>query len=94
MGVNIMAVKIIQKTEINSAFTLLNDSMKSLSLEIDNGDLAKLNEVMEKWNFKDYQSFLRFVISIMLVTEDKFLSIKVRDEITAIKPSAEYVKGE
>jgi len=65
---------------------------EKLLLEIDNGDLSKLNDVINKWGFKDYQSFLRFSISIMLVTEEKFLSIKVDHEEKVIKPSADFLK--
>lgn len=77
-----MAVKeISQNKEIN----------KYLELRFDNGDLTKLDNVIREWNFKDYQSFFRFAISIMLVTEDKFLSILTNGEVTPIKPSSEYI---
>lgn len=65
---------------------------EKLILEIDNGDSSKLNEVIEKWGFKDYQSFLRFSISIMLVTEEKFLAIKVDGVEKVIKPSSDFLK--
>ena len=47
-----------------------------LFLEIDNGDLDKMEEVLKKWNFKDEQSFWRFSLSILIETEDKALWIK------------------
>lgn len=63
-----MAVKIINTT---------NDNNSTLKLEIDNGDLTKLNEAITKWKFKDYQSFMRFAVSIMLLNEDPSFSIKL-----------------
>lgn len=63
-----------------------------LIFEIDNGDLTKLNEVMKKWNFKDYQSFMRFVVSIMLLNEDNFLSIKVDGVRQNIAPASHSIK--
>jgi hypothetical protein len=31
-----------------------------LELAIDNGDKEKLDQALKKWQFKDYQSLLRF----------------------------------
>ena len=62
-----------------------------LDLRFDNGDVSKLNEVIQRWGFKDYQSFFRFVISIMLVTEDKFLAILQGGEVNPIKPALDYI---
>lgn len=46
-----------------------------LVLEVDNGDLEKINSVMEKWNFVDIQSMLRFMVSLLLITERNVLYI-------------------
>ena len=51
-----------------------------LILEINNGDLTKMEEVIEKWHFKDFQSFLRFSTSILLETEDRTLWMKEKGE--------------
>lgn len=63
-----------------------------LRLDVDNGDLEKLNQVIEKWNFRDYQSLMRFAISIMIVTEDNTLGIKSNGNIQPITPAREYLK--
>jgi hypothetical protein len=58
-----------------------------LILEIDNGELKKLDEVMDSWNFKNEQAFLRFVISVLIETEDKVLCIKTNGKSVAIEPA-------
>lgn len=66
---------------------------EKLILEIDNGDLEKLEQCMNIYSFKDHQSFLRFAMSIMIVTEDKSLWIKSDGKAQQIAPAKEYVKG-
>ena len=80
-----MAVKEITKVDQNANF---------IELRFDNGDFTKLNDVIKKWNFKDYQSFFRFTVSIMLVSEDNFMSIAVDGEPKSIKPSPEFLNNE
>lgn len=66
---------------------------KKLMLDIDNGDLSKLNEVMDKWGFKDYQSFMRFAVSILLLNEEKSIGIKLDGIKQDITPSSDLLKG-
>ncbi len=73
------------------AVKILTQTNQNLDLRLDNGDLSKLNDVINKWNFKDYQSFFRFAISILLVTEDKFLAILENGEVNPIKPASDYL---
>lgn len=63
-----------------------------LTLTIDNGDYEKLNEVMEKWRFKDYQSFLRFAISVFIVSEENSITIKRDGRQQEIGPVPELLK--
>lgn len=63
-----------------------------LVLELDNGDLAKLDECMAKWPFRDHQSLLRFVISQLLVTEDHALWIKEGGRQQPIAPASELLR--
>jgi len=53
------------------------EEKEKLRLEIDNGELYSIKEVIKKWNFKDIQSFLRFSISLLLKTERTLLYIDV-----------------
>ena len=66
---------------------------KDIMLKIDNGDLAKMNEVLQKWNFKDIQSFWRFSISILLQTEEKKLWIQENGNPILIAPADHSIKG-
>jgi hypothetical protein len=71
-----------------------NKKNNSLSLEIDNGDLQKLDEVINKWKFVDYQSFMRFTVSIMLKTERNILYIDVNNHPQGIIPADHLIKKE
>lgn len=64
-----------------------------LILEIDNGDRTKLEEVIQKWNFKDEQAFWRFSLSILLETEDKELWIKSNGQLIPIAPAQHSIKS-
>lgn len=64
---------------------------KKIILEIDNGDVEKLNQCMANWKFKDHQSFLRFAMSQLIVTEDKSLWIKSEGKMQQIAPAKEYL---
>ena len=63
----------------------------NLILEIDNGDLTKLNEVIEKWAFKDYQSFMRFAVSVFLLNEEKSIGIKLDGIKKEVTPSSDLI---
>ncbi len=69
-----------------------NPSNTLLTLEIDNGDLTKLESVMEKWSFKDYQSLFRFAISVLILTDDKSISIKMNGVEKNITPAKDLTK--
>lgn len=64
-----------------------------LILEIDNGDLSKLKDVMDKWSFKDYQSFMRFAVSIFLLSDDNSISIKADGIRQDFAPVSDLLKG-
>lgn len=68
------------------------DENGKLILEIDNGDLEKLNQVMDKWSFKDHQALLRFSISILILSEDESISIKMNGSQRSITPAADLLK--
>ncbi len=70
-----------------------NQTEKEIILKIDNGDLTKMNEVIQKWNFKDIQSFWRFSISILLQTEGKKLWIQENGNPILIAPADHSIKG-
>lgn len=51
------------------------ESSNKLVLEFDNGDLNKMKDVIEKWGFKDHQSYLRFAVSVFLLNEARYIGI-------------------
>lgn len=65
-----------------------------LILEFTNGDIQKFNEVMEKYNFKDAQAFIRFATSLLLVAQDKEIKIKKDNEFVCITPVEDLLKKE
>ena len=65
-----------------------------LHLVIDNGDLLKLDEALSKWAFKDYQSLMRFSVSLLLLAEDKSISIKMNGIQTEIQPASDLLTVE
>lgn len=64
-----------------------------LTLEIDNGDYTKMEEVLKRWNFKDEQALWRFTISLLLETEDKSLWMKSEGQPISIAPAEHSLKG-
>jgi hypothetical protein len=65
---------------------------EKLILEIDNGDLTKLDDALQKWNFKDYQSLLRFSVSMLILNEDRSFSIKRNGEQKSVVPASDLLK--
>ena len=65
---------------------------EKLILEVDNGDLEKLNKCLDLWRFKDYQSLLRFSMSVMLLTEKQNIWIQSDNAPQLIAPAKEYLK--
>jgi len=63
-----------------------------LILEINNGDLTKMEEVLRRWNFKDEQAFWRFSVSTLLETEDKAIWIKSEGTPVSIAPAKHSLK--
>lgn len=61
---------------------------------LSNGDVEKLNEVMQKWNFKNHESFLRFATSVLLSTRTGVVGIIdiTNDTVRAVSPQKELLK--
>ncbi len=63
-----------------------------LVLEIDGDDKQKIDDVMTKWKFKDHQSFLRFISSILLDTQDNSMYLKTDSGIVKVSPATHLLK--
>ncbi len=71
-----MATKIVQEGDT------------SLTIEYNNGDLAALREIKEKWNFKDLESVLRFGLAVLAETKEGVLCKQEADtSITVLRPT-------
>ncbi len=44
-----------------------SNESETLNIEINNGDLKALNEIVESWNLKDKESALRFALAVLKV---------------------------
>ncbi|MDR0942035.1 MAG: hypothetical protein LBM19_00220 [Holosporales bacterium] len=58
------------------ATTKISDEDRELILKLTGADRRYLLQICEKWSFKDIQSYLRFVVSIMLQGEPVGLGIR------------------
>ena len=58
-----------------------------LILALTGGDRQKFKEALSKWKFKDEQSMMRFVVSVLLLNEDEYFRLKMHGKIFFIEPS-------
>lgn len=67
-----------------------------LILELTGGDMNKLDQAIEKWRFKDYQSALRFCVSLLLRSEKYFAIFEKGDCYPSkiVWPTEELIKEE
>jgi hypothetical protein len=80
------------KEEMTMAIKREKQEGDKLVLTLDNGDMEKFEQVMNEWSFKDEQSFLRFAMSIFLVTEGKSLWIQQKGMLEQIEPATDLRK--
>lgn len=66
------------------AIRKLSDNSEGLQIEINNGDLLALNEIISNWSFKDKESALRFAIAVLKVTKPGALSQEKEDGTKAL----------
>jgi hypothetical protein len=69
-----------------------NEDKTILILEFDIGDKEKFEQLLKDWNFVDEQSMLRFMISAMLLTSDKTLTINTNEGSQTIAPKDDSLK--
>lgn len=74
------------------AVTIKEENETEVLLKIDNGDFKKMREVLQRWNFKDEQAFLRFVVSALLETEDTKIGIFDKGILIPIIPAKHSLK--
>jgi arginyl-tRNA synthetase len=82
-----MAMKKITKNE-------LFEELDSLYLEVNNGDLNAINEAIDKWNFKDEVSVLRFSLAVIAKAKNKKIYIEEDGEKIPLTPGEGLLKVE
>ncbi len=50
-----------------------------LQVEFNNGDLKALNDIKDKWHFKDLEGVLRFGLAVLTISEDGKLFHEKKD---------------
>lgn len=63
-----------------------------LILTLDNGDLERLNAVVSRWNFIDYQGLIRFMCSIMTDTKENKLYMEGSNGPFPVVPAAKLLE--
>ncbi|PIR54710.1 hypothetical protein COU74_03075 [Candidatus Peregrinibacteria bacterium CG10_big_fil_rev_8_21_14_0_10_36_19] len=63
----------------------------SLAIEFDNGDLKALNDIQQKWKFKDKSSLLKFAMAVLLKAEKNTLKISVDGSETEVFPKEDLL---
>ncbi len=66
---------------------LTQSDVEGFLLVLNNGDKAALDKIIERWDFKDATSFLRFVMAVMLKAENNKLFFEVQGIQTGATPS-------
>lgn len=60
----------------------------SRTVEINNGDLKALADIINRWEFKDVESALRYAIAVLTIAQDKKLFYEKDDgEKVTIEPA-------
>lgn len=68
-----------------------NKQEDKLILTIDNGDSERLDFVMKKWKFADYQGLIRFMCSIMIDTKGNQLYMEGSTGPIPVVPAAKLL---
>ena len=69
------------------------DNADKITLEFDNGDKLKLQEIMDSWNFKDEESLLRFAMVVFSSSVDKrTLAYISKDGLQKVQPVDDLMK--
>ena len=56
-----------------------------------NGDLKALQEIQEKWRFKDKSSLIKFAMAVLLRADDNKIKISVSGSETEVEPKADLL---
>lgn len=66
---------------------------RHVKIDIDNGDLEALTQVIKKYGFVDEQALIRYALVALLNTDDNNLYVKKGDRVAALKVNENLLKG-
>lgn len=69
-----------------------SEDKKSATINVDNGDLKAINTVLKQWTFNDVPAMLRFVIAVLLSTQDKKLYAEKDGKKIILTPADSLLK--
>ncbi len=79
-------VSAVEQTATTTAATA------KVKLTIDNGDLQALNQIIEKYRFKDEESALRFAFFALLTSENNIISVEENGKKVNLIPSEKLLR--
>lgn len=69
-----------------------NEDRPVLILELDNGDKGRFQEQMLRWRFADEQSMMRFMVSILMASDDgKTAGYISNGQLISVEPLDEHL---
>ena len=75
----------IQRFENKGAVN--SSAFEGFFIGLNNGDRVALEQVMQKWNFRDEESFIRFAIALMVKAEGNRIWIQINGLQTILTPN-------
>lgn len=82
-----MAIKILTYDDV------INNNHQQFQIELNNGDLRVLNEIVDSWNFKNKQSALRFALAILKITNPGELYQSKEGKMCSLLPTDQISRG-
>ena len=79
-------------TRYNTKTEIPDAEIDTLILVLTNGDKVALEEAINRWGFLNAESFLKFVLAVMLKAEGNKITIQVDGNQTGITPSDNLLK--
>jgi hypothetical protein len=74
------------------AINQIEDTEQNLKIDINNGDLKALEDIINNWKFKDKASALRFAIAVLKQSSRDSLGIRNKDgHVNLFQPGDELL---
>lgn len=81
-------------TRLHMAINKIEDNNEKLVVELNNGDLRVLKDIVEKWDLKDKESGLRFGLAILNMSKLGTLFIEKDGRIQAYQPGDDILRAQ